>query len=177
MHGTLRDSEPTPKSLCLVSVIGSGFSEQNPVKCGHSSKQKRWIRQCRTADCAHGTGSVDVREVCKMPYQRLRRLVDGFSPQRSGFASRAVHVGFVNKVKLEQGFLWVLWFAPVNIIPPMLRIYSCIIWGTDNETATAVSQRQSHPIVRINRETEKMDGYGKKDRRIVSSLTRRTVKY
>jgi hypothetical protein len=46
----------------------------------------------------------------------LRSLVTGLSPQRPGFASGAIHVGFVmDKVALGQVFLRVLRFSPVNI--------------------------------------------------------------
>jgi hypothetical protein len=41
--------------------------------------------------------------------------------------SRSVQVGFVmDKVALGQGFVRVLWFFPVSIIPPLLCIYSFI---------------------------------------------------
>jgi hypothetical protein len=40
-------------------------------------------------------------------------------PRRPGFAPGSVHVGFVvDKMALEQVFLQVLRFSPVNIIPP-----------------------------------------------------------
>jgi hypothetical protein len=48
------------------------------------------------------------------------------------FAPRSVHVGFVvEKVALGKIFLPVFRFFPVSIIPPLLHIYSCIIWGLD----------------------------------------------
>jgi hypothetical protein len=51
----------------------------------------------------------------------LRGLVAGFSPRRPWFDPGSVHVGFVvNKVVLEQDFPRVLWFSPVNFIPPLL---------------------------------------------------------
>jgi hypothetical protein len=51
----------------------------------------------------------------------LRSLVAGLSPRRPGFAPGSFHVGFVvDKVALGQVFLRVLWFSPVNIIPPSL---------------------------------------------------------
>jgi hypothetical protein len=37
----------------------------------------------------------------------------------------------VNKVALEQGFLRVFRFSSVIIIPPLLHIHPCIIWGID----------------------------------------------
>jgi hypothetical protein len=41
------------------------------------------------------------------------------------FTPRAVHVGFlVDKVALRR-------FSPVNTIPLMFHIYSCIIWGME----------------------------------------------
>ena len=42
---------------------------------------------------------------------------------------RSVHVGFVvNKVALGQVFLQVLWFSPINIIPPMLHTLSFVYY-------------------------------------------------
>jgi hypothetical protein len=42
-------------------------------------------------------------------------------------------VGFVvDKVALWQVFLRVRRFSPLNIIPPLLHIHPCIIWGLDN---------------------------------------------
>jgi hypothetical protein len=39
-------------------------------------------------------------------------------------------VGFVvDNVALGQAFLRVLWFSPVNIIPQLLHIHTCVIWG------------------------------------------------
>jgi hypothetical protein len=56
----------------------------------------------------------------------LRRLVSDLSPQRPGFAPGLVSVGFVmDRVALGQGFLWVLRFYPVGIIPLCLSILGC----------------------------------------------------
>jgi hypothetical protein len=45
----------------------------------------------------------------------------------------AVFVGFViDKVALGQVFLRVLRFSPASIIPPLLHIHSCIMWGLDS---------------------------------------------
>jgi hypothetical protein len=53
----------------------------------------------------------------------LRRLVAGLSPRRPVFAPKSVHVGFVvDKVALGQGFLRVLRFSPVSIVPSWLFI-------------------------------------------------------
>jgi hypothetical protein len=38
----------------------------------------------------------------------------------------------VDEVVLEQVSLRVLRLSPVSIIPPLLHIHSCIIWGMDN---------------------------------------------
>jgi hypothetical protein len=47
--------------------------------------------------------------------------VVGLSPRRPGFALGSINVGFVaDKVALGQGYLRVLRFSPVNIIPPSL---------------------------------------------------------
>jgi hypothetical protein len=68
------------------------------------------------------------------------RLVAGFSQRRSGFAHRAVHVGFVvDKITLTQVFLRVLQFSPVSIIPLLLHIHACIIWGIDNGPVSGCS--------------------------------------
>jgi hypothetical protein len=53
-----------------------------------------------------------------MPW--LKRLVAGLSLLRPG----SIQVGFVvDKVALDQVFLRVLRFSPVNIIPPLLHIH------------------------------------------------------
>jgi hypothetical protein len=53
----------------------------------------------------------------------LRRLVDGLSSPRPGFAPGSVHVGYVvDKVALGQVFVRVLRFFPVSIIPPWIHI-------------------------------------------------------
>jgi hypothetical protein len=49
---------------------------------------------------------------------------ESVSQRRPGFAPGSVHVGFVvDKVALGQGFLGVLQFAPVRIIPPWLHTH------------------------------------------------------
>jgi hypothetical protein len=54
---------------------------------------------------------------------RLRRLVTDHSLLRPRSVPGSVHVGFVKaKVALGQVFLQVLWFSPVNIIPPWLSV-------------------------------------------------------
>jgi hypothetical protein len=54
----------------------------------------------------------------------LKRLVARLSPRRPGFGLGSVHVGFVvDKVALGQVFLRILWFSPVNIIPPGLHTH------------------------------------------------------
>jgi hypothetical protein len=54
----------------------------------------------------------------------LTRLVAGLSPRRLGFDPSSLHVRFfANMVTLEQVFLRVLLFYPVNIILPMLHTY------------------------------------------------------
>jgi hypothetical protein len=58
----------------------------------------------------------EVNVVGVMPW--LRQLVAGLSPQRPKFAPRSIHMGFVeDRVALGQGFLLVIWFFPVSIIP------------------------------------------------------------
>jgi hypothetical protein len=42
---------------------------------------------------------------------------------RPRFDHRSLCVGFVvDKVALGQVFLWVLWFSPLSVIPPVLHI-------------------------------------------------------
>jgi hypothetical protein len=54
----------------------------------------------------------------------LKRLVAGLSVRKPRFAPSLVHVGFVvDKVALEQGFLRVLQFSSVSIIPPLFDIH------------------------------------------------------
>jgi hypothetical protein len=67
------------------------------------------------------------------------------SPRRPGFAPRAVHMGFVvDKAALRQVFLRVLRFSPVNTIPPLIDIHSCMIWRLDNGPVSGpVPQRHS----------------------------------
>jgi hypothetical protein len=64
---------------------------------------------------------------------RFRQIVTGLSLWRSEFKPGSVHIGLVEKVAPEQVFLPDLQFPPVNIIPVLLGIYSCIIWGTDKK--------------------------------------------
>jgi hypothetical protein len=67
---------------------------------------------------------------------------------RSGFATRAVHVGFVvDKVALGQVSLGVLRLSPVSIIPPLLHIHSCIILRLGNGPISGrnSTETQSHP--------------------------------
>jgi hypothetical protein len=68
-----------------------------------------------------------------------RRLDAGSSPQRPGFSSRAVHMGFV----VDSGTGTVsspnLSVFPDSIIPPPLHIHSCIIWGMDNGSVNGCS--------------------------------------
>jgi hypothetical protein len=55
------------------------------------------------------------------------------SRRRPGFAPRLFHWGYVgDKVALGQSFLRVIRFSPISIIPSLLHIHSCIIWGMDN---------------------------------------------
>jgi hypothetical protein len=61
--------------------------------------------------------------------------------------AQVIPVGFmVDKLALGQGFLQVLWFSPINIIPWLLHIHSCIIWWTDNGPVSGCSsnETQSH---------------------------------
>jgi hypothetical protein len=79
--------------------------------------------------------------------RQLRWLVADLSPRRPGLAPRPVYVGFVvGKVALGRGFLRVLRFAPDNIIPPLIHIYSYINWGMDNGSVCGpVPQRPVSP--------------------------------
>jgi hypothetical protein len=53
--------------------------------------------------------------------------------QRPGLMSRAVHVGFVvDRGEVELVSVRVLWFYPVNIIPLLLHILSCVNCGLDS---------------------------------------------
>ena len=57
----------------------------------------------------------------------LRRILAGLSPPRPKFDMRQVLVGFVgDKVALGQGFLRVLRFSPISIIPTMLHTHPSI---------------------------------------------------
>jgi hypothetical protein len=65
-------------------------------------------------------------------------------------------VGFVvDEVALGQIIFRVLLFSPVTIIPPLLHIHSCIIWGMDNRPVSCCSstETQSHPTATINNKT------------------------
>jgi hypothetical protein len=62
--------------------------------------------------------------------QAVSRWLSGRS---LGFVLKAGQLGFVvDKMALERIFLRVLQFSRVSIIPPLLHIRSCIIWGTDS---------------------------------------------
>jgi hypothetical protein len=85
-----------------------------------------------------------------MPQHRWS--VAGFSLHRPRSAPRADNVGFVvDKVALELVSLRILWFSPVNIIPPMLHIQSCITWVMDNGPVSShtSTETKSHPIETI----------------------------
>jgi hypothetical protein len=84
----------------------------------------------------------DWHEVCRLYHTKrntimyadhLALLGKACMPSIGGFAPRSVHVTFsVDKVTLGQVSLRVLRFPPVNIIPPLLHIHTCNIWGMDN---------------------------------------------
>jgi hypothetical protein len=68
-----------------------------------------------------------------MAAPQFRRLVTGSSPQRTVFAARAVRAGFVmDEVALGQDFLRGPRFSFVTVIPPLLHMHSCIVWGVGN---------------------------------------------
>jgi hypothetical protein len=78
------------------------------------------------------SGVVAIVDSLSMSQIRLLVVLVLSSPRRPGFAPRSVHVEFVvNKVALQQVFLDVLRFFPINIIPLLLCIHSYIIWGMD----------------------------------------------
>jgi len=65
--------------------------------------------------------------LCKWAMPRLKMLVTGLSPWRSGFITRPVHVELVVDImQLGHVFLQVHQFSAVHIIPPMLHIHSLI---------------------------------------------------
>jgi hypothetical protein len=64
-------------------------------------------------------------------------------PRRPGFVPRSPHVeSVVDKVALGKVFPRALKFFPVNIIPPMLHIHSCIIWLMNNGPITGLVPQQ-----------------------------------
>jgi hypothetical protein len=74
-------------------------------------------------------------------------LVTIFPLQRPGFAPRAIHVGFVDKLALGQVFLRVLWF-PLSISFNRCSIFTYVTsgdWTMGPLTAT-VPQRQTPPL-------------------------------
>jgi hypothetical protein len=81
---------------------------------------------------------------------RLRRLVAGFLPRKLRFASRWVHVWLaVDRVALRQVYPSPS-VSPVSIIPPLLHIDACSIWGMDKRTVCGlVPQRESLPSTTI----------------------------
>ena len=59
------------------------------------------------------------------PILRFRLIVAKPTRRRQRFSARPVHQNFVvDKVALWQGFLQVLRFSPITIIPPLLHIHS-----------------------------------------------------
>jgi hypothetical protein len=61
--------------------------------------------------------------LCSEAVLSLRQVVAGLSPQGPEFAPSSVRIGFVvYKVALEQVFLRVSRFSPVNIVPLWLPI-------------------------------------------------------
>lgn len=89
----------------------------------------------------------------RMTFHRKGRAITqgldtGFSLRRTGFAARSVHIGFVvEEVTLEQIFLRIPRFYPVIIVPLMLFLHSCIIWGINKGPVRgSFPQKQSHTI-------------------------------
>jgi hypothetical protein len=80
-----------------------------------------------------------------------------FSQRRLGFSPRVVCMGFVgDKTVLGQIFLRVLRFSPVNIIPPLLHIHSCIILGLDNGSVRGRSSFQTVSPHRNNKRSNSL---------------------
>jgi hypothetical protein len=87
---------------------------------------------------------------------KIRALVDVLSPQRPGFATESVHVGFVvDKVALGKVFFRVLQLSPVNIIPPWLTMFIYHQGMNNRPVGGRSSETSSHPIdVNINNKME-----------------------
>jgi hypothetical protein len=93
--------------------------------------RKNWIREkCLSikGQKSHDIKHKNEKEKVKKEYLRrswLRRLATGLSLWRPGFDPGSVNVGFVvDKVAVGQAPLpppQVLWFSPVNFIPPVLH--------------------------------------------------------
>jgi hypothetical protein len=75
----------------------------------------------------------------------------GLSPQRTGFAPRSVHEGYVmDKVASGQVIVRVPRLSPVNIIPPRL---STVLEMNNRPVRYSSSKTQSHPIDMNNAQT------------------------
>jgi hypothetical protein len=70
------------------------------------------------------------------------RLVTGLSPRRPGFAPGSLHVGFVDKVALEQVSLRVLRFSAVNI-----SFHYCSILICQPPMRCVISLTKQHSII------------------------------
>jgi hypothetical protein len=59
----------------------------------------------------------------------------------------------VDKAALGQVSFRVLRYSPDSIIPPLLHIHSCIIWGMDNGPVSGRSstETQSYPVATVTR--------------------------
>jgi hypothetical protein len=62
---------------------------------------------------------------------QLRQLVASFSQQMPRFILRAVFTGFVVEKWHWERFFSETFSFPISIIPPLLHIYSCIMWELD----------------------------------------------
>jgi hypothetical protein len=82
------------------------------VACLRNGKANVYFKTLRSLQDGH----IRLRNIISQAAPWLRRLVAGLSPLTPG----SVNLGFVvDKLALEQAFLRIIRFSPVNIIPPL----------------------------------------------------------
>jgi hypothetical protein len=101
-----------PQPFQSVVGLGCGIEEPGSVRRG--------TPYSGTLGCIHTAKQWHFLRRWAVPW--LRRLAADLPTRRPRFDPGSVHVGFVvDKVALGQVFLRVLWFSPVNFIPPVLH--------------------------------------------------------
>jgi hypothetical protein len=107
-----------------------------------SQKNENWRKEKQTSEKG---GKQRIKGSMDGHVAWLRRLLVVLSQRRPVFSPRSIHVGFVmDKVALGQGFLRVIRFSPVSIIPPSLSELISGEWTMS--VSGSSSEMWSHPV-------------------------------